>query len=601
MAWFSTLPLLCVVFVVFQSRVFAQEGNILRRNVFSSIAAPSVYTERQGLGKTATATFQVYFSQNFPDSAQQAFRYACDVWSYLLNTTQTIVISASWDSLGEDIGAQASPTGYYPINSDSTIKYPVALAEMILQQNLNASNDTDIHVSVNKDETSWYYGTDGRTPADRVDFVTVIMHEIVYGLGMVGTFVYNPTTYKGSWKGGGYGAIYDYGCIAGNNHGTSSYKLTNTSTYLNPSLDLGSQLVSNNIFFDGLKSYQINGNSCVKLYAPSTYQGGSSIYHLDSAVYKPGTNNSLMGPATPTATAIHSPGEVTLEMLEDLGWSVNRIITFSSPSTGVVFQQGHTFTIKWSDNKGGSLFIQLYKNNGYGTFEPYADVKSAFTGAAPNDSSSWTVSTGYENGEYKLKMLSGFDGYGFSPAFTISNLPTVATPTFTPAAGYYTTTQSVQINCSTPGATIYYTSDRSDPATSSTRVQYTSAKTVDKDMEIHAQAFASNYNPSEVAIGKYYIGEYVPPPTLSWPSGTYPINTRIPVTPAPGITCIYSYCFYSVGGTPCTATDPGPNYFMEWNSGWGSYTQNSDIAVDLKFRSSLFFCVKYSEVIYAAS
>ena len=39
----------------------------------------------------------------------------------------------------------------------------------------------------------------------------------------------------------------------------------------------------------------------------------------------------------------------------------------------------------------------------------------------------------------------------------------VATPIFNPAAGYYTTVQSVTIRTTTPGATIYYTTDGTTP------------------------------------------------------------------------------------------------------------------------------------------
>jgi hypothetical protein len=41
--------------------------------------------------------------------------------------------------------------------------------------------------------------------------------------------------------------------------------------------------------------------------------------------------------------------------------------------------------------------------------------------------------------------------------------PTVATPTFSPAAGTYTEAQSVSITCTTEGARIWYTTDNSDP------------------------------------------------------------------------------------------------------------------------------------------
>ncbi|MBO7460661.1 MAG: chitobiase/beta-hexosaminidase C-terminal domain-containing protein [Bacteroidales bacterium] len=48
-----------------------------------------------------------------------------------------------------------------------------------------------------------------------------------------------------------------------------------------------------------------------------------------------------------------------------------------------------------------------------------------------------------------------------------STQQSVATPTFSPAAGTYYEAQNVTIACTTEGATIYYTTDGNDPTTSS--------------------------------------------------------------------------------------------------------------------------------------
>ena len=69
-----------------------------------------------------------------------------------------------------------------------------------------------------------------------------------------------------------------------------------------------------------------------------------------------------------------------------------------------------------------------------------------------------------QNGEYEvLTENSGYDGK--CNLFRLSPL-TVATPTFSPAAGVYATAQTVTIGTTTYGATIMYTTDGSTPSQS---------------------------------------------------------------------------------------------------------------------------------------
>lgn len=62
----------------------------------------------------------------------------------------------------------------------------------------------------------------------------------------------------------------------------------------------------------------------------------------------------------------------------------------------------------------------------------------------------------------------------------------VAVPTFTPAEGVYYGSQNVSIECETEGASVYYTTDGTEPTTSSTL--YTSAIVVDETKTIKAMA-----------------------------------------------------------------------------------------------------------------
>lgn len=86
-----------------------------------------------------------------------------------------------------------------------------------------------------------------------------------------------------------------------------------------------------------------------------------------------------------------------------------------------------------------------------------------------------------------------------------STTETCATPTFSPATGTYYEPQRVTLSCTTPGSTIYYTTDGSDPTTSST--QYTSAIPVSETTTIKAIATADGMDPSSVASATYTIFE----------------------------------------------------------------------------------------------
>jgi hypothetical protein len=86
---------------------------------------------------------------------------------------------------------------------------------------------------------------------------------------------------------------------------------------------LGTQLTSNNIFFDGTNATPANGGTPPKLYCPASWTTGSSFSHLDETAYPAGNPHSLMTPMVGTAEAIHSPGTVSLAMFEDWGWSTS--------------------------------------------------------------------------------------------------------------------------------------------------------------------------------------------------------------------------------------------------------------------------------------
>ena len=86
----------------------------------------------------------------------------------------------------------------------------------------------------------------------------------------------------------------------------------------------------------------------------------------------------------------------------------------------------------------------------------------------------------------------------------VTKAPAVATPTFDPADGEYTEAQSVTITCATEGATIYYTTDGTDPSNQST--PYTGAIAVSETTIIKAIAYVGT-DASSVATATYTIVE----------------------------------------------------------------------------------------------
>ena len=97
----------------------------------------------------------------------------------------------------------------------------------------------------------------------------------------------------------------------------------------------------------------------------------------------------------------------------------------------------------------------------------------------------------------------GNDEYNFALDFFVDlgdNVPTVATPVFTPAAGYYEEAQNVTIACATEGAAIYYTLDGTDPTNTSTL--YTEAIAVSQNTTIKAIAYVGDET-SVVVTARY--------------------------------------------------------------------------------------------------
>ena len=118
-------------------------------------------------------------------------------WSQFLNSQVPILVDVDFEDLGGSSGggialAGASATSYVRnfANAPRTgIYYPLALANSLAGTDLRPSF-SDINITVNSNAEldgsgglSWYYGLDGNTPFNYINFSDVIAHELGHGLG----------------------------------------------------------------------------------------------------------------------------------------------------------------------------------------------------------------------------------------------------------------------------------------------------------------------------------------------------------------------------------------------------------------------------------
>ncbi len=127
---------------------------------------------------------------------------------------------------------------------------------------------------------------------------------------------------------------------------------------------------------------------------------------------------------------------------------------------------------------------------------------------------SYTPDTNLADGSYTLTLaVSDVAGNAATPASATFTVDTVApTVTASPAGGLYNSPQVVSLTTSDPG-TIYYTTDETDPTTSST--QYTDPITVSQPTVLKFIAVDAVGNQSPVSTEEYTIDTVPPVGTVS--------------------------------------------------------------------------------------
>jgi len=260
----------------------------------------------------------------FPQEAMQAFEYAVSILEQLIESPVPIHVQANWRRKGQNVLGSCAPSDFkknFEGAPRREIYYPIALAEKIVGKALTGPERPDIVADFNED-INWYFGTDGETPVLMYDFVSVVLHEMCHGLGFTGFFyVSGQLGGYGWWEDGD---VTSFDCLVERFNGA---RLVDSTIYENPSQPLRNALVSNLLYANSPVARAENNNVRPRLYAPLTWNNGSSIYHLNDNTYPSKDINALMTHSFGRGEAIHDPGPLTMGILADLGWK-NMLLEF---------------------------------------------------------------------------------------------------------------------------------------------------------------------------------------------------------------------------------------------------------------------------------
>jgi hypothetical protein len=295
--------------------------------------------------------------------------------------------------------------------------------------------------------------------------------------------------------------------------------------------------------------YVINGTVATPTFSPaagsygpaqtvtiSDTTAGSTIYYTTNGS-TPTTASSLYGGAitvsvTETVKALAVESGYNNSAVASAAYTINGTVATPafSPAAG---SYGPAQSVTISDATSGATIY--YTTNGSTPTTASSTYSSAISVSVTETLEAIAVKANYTNSAVE------------SGVYTINGA--VATPTFSPAGGTYSTTQTVTISDTTSGSTIYYTTNGSTPTTASST--YSSAITVSVTETLEALAVKAGYSNSAVGSAVYTFSGTVGTPGFSPAAGTY--NTSQTVTISDGTSGASIY-YTTNGSTPTTGS-----------------------------------------------
>ena len=221
-----------------------------------------------------------------PDDAKPAFRYAVDIWASHFESSVPIEVKAYWEPLEiNGVLGSARPGDFF--NSfdgapDNDLWYPSIFADRLAGKDL-APGKADIILRFNSNAL-WHIELDGKPGRFAYDLSSTVLHEIGHGLGFLSNAEYDR--------------FFNTGYLIQPTPYDAYVQLPDGRLFTDfcaRSVELGKAMTSP-LFWSGAKGIAANNGVKPKLYAPSTYEEGSSITHLDETTFSSSSLNSIMTP-----------------------------------------------------------------------------------------------------------------------------------------------------------------------------------------------------------------------------------------------------------------------------------------------------------------
>ena len=300
-----------------------------------------------------------------------AFQHATNIWASLITSPVEVRVEGNFDPLScsanSAVLGSAGPNTSHRNFAGAPVPgtwYVQALANSLFGGDLNpGSNDIGARFSSTigtpgcLEKSGWYYGLDASPPPGKIDFVTVLLHELGHGLGFL-TLVNLNTGQKLNGFNDAYMRLLE-------DHSTGkSYPQMTDAERLAASTNTG------NLHWTGFNVIAGSGSLTagrhpsghVQMYAPNPAQSGSSVSHYDTAL----SPNELM---EPSYTGPLRDVGLTLELFKDLGWNVSGIsllpeVTIAATDSTATEQGPTTGTLTVTRTGGTTASLIVFYSTG---------------------------------------------------------------------------------------------------------------------------------------------------------------------------------------------------------------------------------------------